>query len=161
MNEVDNFLKQNGISIPSLKRNTLNIAKANAPVDTGNLRQNAITRKSRKKLEWTINYSSSQAYYVGYLNEGKPRKGGVVPHKHKGFIERTYNQLMLYMVSELESNKDFQLQSRANAKDMARQSSLVNRRSKMLRAELETQRESRRLRSIERYTQALEEELTN
>lgn len=160
MNPTEQFLKDNGISISSLKRNTLNIAKSNAPVDTGNLRQNAITKKSRGNLKWTINYSASQAYYVEYLNEGKPRKGGVTPHKHKGFIERTYNQVMLYMLSEFEKDKRFKERSRANARDTARQASLVNRRSRMLVAELEDAREKRRIRSISRYFNDVEAELT-
>lgn len=75
-----------------LKRKLLAMARAYAPMDTGNLRYNAIKGKAwTNPNKFIINYSTVDAYYIEYL-ENKEFAGGseTKKNKHKGFIEKTY-----------------------------------------------------------------------
>lgn len=149
--EVREFLNENGISLLKVKSDTLNIARKGAPVDTGNLRLNAINKFNRGSYKWRINYNYFLANYVIPLNEGwKSKQTGQVHDKHKGFIGKTNEEITIYILSVFEKNDKFKNRSRAYANDISSQASLVNRRSKILLKELETQRENRKLRSIRR-----------
>jgi HK97 gp10 family phage protein len=70
-----------------------NIAKSFAPVDSGNLRENAIKITKRTKNGFTINYSYINAYYIQYVEDGTPNQ------KAQHFIRDTY----LYIVEYLNS----------------------------------------------------------
>ena len=75
---------------PIIKYRTLAIAKGMAPVDTGNLRHNAISLKRVKSNSWAINYSTQRATYLEPLEEGWSNpKTGEVYQPHKGFISKT------------------------------------------------------------------------
>jgi hypothetical protein len=85
---------------PIIKYRTLAIAKSLAPVDTGNLRHNAISLKSVKSDSWSINYSTYQATYLIPLVEGWTSKNG---NRHYGhdFISRSVPEICSYLISEL------------------------------------------------------------
>jgi len=91
----------------SIKRRLLNQAQRMAPHDTGNLRFNAIRgRKWSNKNNFVINYSSQDAYYVEYLEEGQ-YAGGVKgkPNLNKGFIFDTVGALERMLIGHFEKGK--------------------------------------------------------
>ena len=63
---------------PIVKYRTLAIAKSFTPVDTGNLRHNAVKLRNVKNDSWSIHYSSIDADYIEHVEEGtfrnKPQK---------------------------------------------------------------------------------------
>ena len=75
----------------SVAEATLNIAKALAPMDTGNLRHNAISiknfRRTRSGAKWVIHYSPRDANYLEPLITGRTNKAGkrVTPRRY--FVE--------------------------------------------------------------------------
>ena len=81
---------------PIVKYRTLAIAKSLTPIDTGNLRHNATKLSRVKENSWSINYSSSDAYYVGVLEDGAKYKNGTIRAPRK-FIERTSLVLARYL----------------------------------------------------------------
>ena len=75
---------------------SLNIAKSLAPIDSGNLRHNAI-KLLRRKNGFTIKYSAVDAYYITFQEEGFVHyKSKAVVDTNKGFISRTYLTLSNY-----------------------------------------------------------------
>lgn len=97
-----------------IKRKMLNIAKRMSPIDSGNLRFNAIRgSKWLNKNEFTISYSESKAPYVEILQdstwEGKPIRRKNI---HKGFIDRTVLEIIRglklhYSGQGLKGQKEF------------------------------------------------------
>jgi len=87
---------------PSIKNQTLYIAKGHSPVDTGNLKYNAIRRRNSRPNSWSITYSTSDAYYVEILEDGtldgKEVKGRV-PRK---FIARTSLEIASFLTRYYE-----------------------------------------------------------
>jgi hypothetical protein len=75
-----------------LKRKLLRFAQLRAPIDTGNLRHNAIKGKFwNDKNNFVINYSDTDANYIGYLEETTYKnKDKTKQNIHKGFILATY-----------------------------------------------------------------------
>ena len=79
---------------------SLRIAKSLAPIDSGNLRHNAIKLLHRKN-GFTIKYSGVDAYYIQFVEEGTNGK-----RKQKGqhFILNTYLNLVNYFAN-IDDNK--------------------------------------------------------
>jgi len=75
-----------------MKRNLLAYARGRAPIDTGNLRYNAISGKFLSdKNKFTIAYSSMDANYLEALEESSFAGGSKTKiNKHKQFILQTY-----------------------------------------------------------------------
>ena len=71
---------------------SLNIAKSLAPIDSGNLRHNAI-KLLRRRNGFTIKYSGVDAYYIQFVEEGTSKQ------KAQGFILNTYLQLSNYFAN--------------------------------------------------------------
>lgn len=124
---------------PIIKYRTLNMARALAPIDTGNLRYNAINIRKNNKNKWTINYSSKQAFYIAPLQEGwTDKRTGKTHDMHKGFINNTVILLTNYLYDYLSgsrSNKYFKYRGMANDTGNTWKREMVNLRSKMLYAE--------------------------
>lgn len=83
------------MEIPAIVRyRSLAIAKGFAPVDSGNLRHNAIKLRNVRKDGFTIYYNANDAYYIQAVEEGIKQ-----PAQH--FVRRTYlelaSQLQNYM----------------------------------------------------------------
>jgi len=74
------------------------IAKSLAPRDSGNLRENAI-RVIRRKNGFTINYSTVDAYYIQFVEEGTTKQ------KAQNFIARTYIELSNYFANVEKGNE--------------------------------------------------------
>ena len=74
-----------------------NIAKGLAPIDSGNLRYNAIKIKNRTQNSFTLNYSLTDAYYIEFLEEGTKNKDGSVKMNATHFIENTIHHLVIYL----------------------------------------------------------------
>jgi hypothetical protein len=77
---------------------SLIIAKNNAPVKSGNLSQNAI-KLIRKKNGFTIKYSTIDAYYIQWVEDGS------IKQKGQHFILETYKQLAEYFANVEQGNK--------------------------------------------------------
>lgn len=87
---------------PIIKYRTLAIAKSLAPVDTGNLRHNAIKLIKSNGNSWGIKYDTQQANYIEPLQEGSKIKGSQKRNdRHKGFIDLTVAVLSTYVYGEL------------------------------------------------------------
>jgi hypothetical protein len=86
---------------------TLQIAKGSTPIDTGNLRHNAIFLKdfrvNKDGATWRINYSSRNANYIDPLNYGwnKPNGGKV---RGRFFIETATLNISRYIKGQLTNN---------------------------------------------------------
>jgi HK97 gp10 family phage protein len=74
-------------------RDSLRIAKSMSPIDSGNLRENAIKIVNRSKNGFTIRYSSSDAYYIDFVEYGTKYQDA------QKFIEKTYIQIATYFAS--------------------------------------------------------------
>ena len=86
----------------------LKIAKGNAPVDSGNLRHNAIFLKdfhlTKDGFEFRINYSSRNANYIDPVNFGWTSPSGVfVTGKH--FIEKATIDIAQYIRGTLTNKR--------------------------------------------------------
>ena len=85
---------------------TLQIAKGSTPIDTGNLRHNAIFLKdfrvNKDGATWRINYSSRNANYIDPLNYGwnKPNGGKV---RGRFFIETATLNISRYIKGQLST----------------------------------------------------------
>jgi len=76
----------------------LGLAQYIAPMDTGNLRYNAI-RKEMRSNGFTIRYSLQDAFYIYFLEEGTRKFQG-----HKGFIGgQTVPAIAGFLYSKYES----------------------------------------------------------
>lgn len=71
---------------PMLRYRCLGFAKGMSPVDSGNLRHNAIRLTKVKKDGFTILYDSSKAHYIEAVEEGEGQPA-------QKFIFRTYLEL--------------------------------------------------------------------
>jgi HK97 gp10 family phage protein len=71
---------------------SLNIARDLSPIDSGNLRHNAI-KLLRRKNGFTIKYSSVDAYYIEFVEEGTSKQ------KAQHFISNTYVTLANYFAN--------------------------------------------------------------
>ena len=69
------------------------IARYLAPKDTGNLSRNAIKIRNRTQNSFTLTYSATDAYYIGFVNEGTKHQ----PAQH--FIENTVQHIVVYLNS--------------------------------------------------------------
>lgn len=76
---------------PIVKYRTLAMAKATTPIDTGNLRHNATRLKKVRSDSWTINYSSDEANYIEFVEEG------TVKQPAQRFIYNTSLMLAMYL----------------------------------------------------------------
>jgi hypothetical protein len=78
-----------------IKRQLLNKAKRMSPIDTGNLRFNAIKgMKWNNPNEFTIYYDSTEANYIEYLEESTfAGRSKTKKNRHKDFIKRTAIEL--------------------------------------------------------------------
>ncbi len=77
---------------------SLIIAKSLAPIDSGNLRHNAI-KLLRHKDGFTIKYSAVDAYYIEFVEEGTSKQ------RPQYFIERTYIALSNYFANVDDGNE--------------------------------------------------------
>ncbi len=77
---------------------SLNIAKSLAPIDSGNLRHNAI-KLLRRKNGFTIKYSAVDAYYIEFVEDGTKNQ------KAQRFIENTYKTLSEYFANVGKGNE--------------------------------------------------------
>ena len=80
----------------AIKVNTFRIAQGNAPIDTGNLRFNAMKLSKVKDSSWSITYSLDDAYYIEILEEGT-LNGTDTTRKATKFIEKTSKLLASYL----------------------------------------------------------------
>jgi len=69
---------------------SLRIAKSLAPIDSENLRYNAIRVTNRNSNGFTITYSSVDAYYIQFVEDGTEYQ------EAQHFIENTYINLSNY-----------------------------------------------------------------
>ena len=78
-----------------LKKTILRRAKLNAPIDSGNLRHNAIKGKHwNNPNKFTVHYSSQDAHYIEFQEEGfRHYKTGKIVAKNRHFIMETYIEL--------------------------------------------------------------------
>lgn len=79
----------------SIKKALLNKARRMAPVDTWNLRLNAMKGKNwNDPLNFTIAYDTADAYYIEYLEDYEMAGGSDTKRNiHKGFIRQTTLEL--------------------------------------------------------------------
>jgi len=77
---------------------SLRIAKSLAPVDSGNLVHNAIRVVNRSSRGFTIQYSSLDAYYIKFVEEGTAKQSA------QGFIKNTYLHLSEYFYNVGNNN---------------------------------------------------------
>jgi len=74
-----------------LANTTLDIAKGLAPIQTGNLRHNAISirnfRKTKDGAKWVIHYSPRDAHYLEPLITGRRNKKGERVTGRRYFVE--------------------------------------------------------------------------
>ena len=82
---------------PIIKYRTLAMAKSFTPIDTGNLRHNAVHLRKVKSDSWSIAYDTSDAYYVEILEDGTLDGAEVNGRKPKKFISRTSLVLARYL----------------------------------------------------------------
>jgi hypothetical protein len=82
---------------PIVKYRTLGMAKSFTPIDTGNLRHNAVHLRKVKSDSWSITYDTSNAYYVEILEDGTLSGATVKGRKPKKFISRTSLVLARYL----------------------------------------------------------------
>lgn len=120
---------------PFVKYNTYLIAKGNAPVDTGNLKENAIRLTRVKENSWTINYDTRQALYIEPLEEGSKYMEG------RRFIYATANEIALYLKRTFEGKTMPRKNMRTIARGLIDTTSTIDK----------YRREDRRIESILRY----------
>ena len=105
-----------------IKRKLLNKAKRNAPIDSGNLRFNAIRGGLwTNKNKFRITYDTSVAHYVEYLEENAYAGGSTTKlNKNRKFIEKTVIELKNDLVSYYNKGKEpFRKRSYSENKDNA------------------------------------------
>jgi hypothetical protein len=91
---------------PIIKYRTLAIAKASAPVDSGNLRHNAIFLTKVKMNKWTIRHSTKQASYLIPLIEGWTNSKTGANYEGNDFIgSQSVPKIVSYLISEFDSTK--------------------------------------------------------
>jgi hypothetical protein len=83
---------------PFVKYETLQIARAMSPEDTGNVKYNAIHLRNVTNKGWTIAYSTSDAYYLVYLEDD-------ANNKHAGFIKNTAEVIAGYIAYRVAGRK--------------------------------------------------------
>lgn len=89
------FINDMGMKVDELT--CLNIAKGLSPIDTGNLRFNAINSYEQPN-GFVINYSLAAAYYIRLLEEG------ISSMKHVGFIaNKTVPAIASYLYAKYAS----------------------------------------------------------
>jgi hypothetical protein len=86
----------------------MSYAKAMAPVDTGNLRDNAIKGKRyNDPMRFTIHYSGMDAYYLHYLEVAEYAGGSKTKkNEHKGFIYDTYLGIINILNAHFNEGKE-------------------------------------------------------
>ena len=78
---------------------SLRIAKSLAPIDSGNLRNNAI-KLLRRKNGFTIKYSGIDANYIQFVNDGTSKQ------KAQHFVENAYYTLVNYFANVEDNNME-------------------------------------------------------
>lgn len=97
-----------------IKKKLLNVAKRMSPIDSGNLRFNAIKGSSwNNKTKFTITYDENIAPYLEILQDST-WEGKAIQRRniHKGFIDQTVLEIIRglqlhYSGKGLKGNKDF------------------------------------------------------
>ena len=87
---------------PSIKNQTLYMAKGMSPIDTGNLRYNAIRKRNSKPNSWSISYSTSDAYYIEILEDGTLDGKEVKGRKARKFIALTSIEIANFLTRYYE-----------------------------------------------------------
>ncbi len=90
-----------------LKKRILNFCKQRAPIDTGNLRHNAIYgREWSDKNKFRITYDTRDANYIEYLEESTfKNKDHTKMNRNKYFIQGTYLGLSWMLQKYYRDNK--------------------------------------------------------
>lgn len=112
---------------PIIKYKTLGIAKSIVPVDTGNLKYNAIKITRNRPSKWTINYSSKEANYLEYVNDGTRNQRG------QRFVNDAVGMIAYYLTREFNNeNPHFPLKSTKEEGKNTLRRDMRNMRSNML-----------------------------
>lgn len=113
---------------PFIKYSTYQIAKGMTPVDTGNLRHNAVRLRNVQSNSWTINYDTTQASYIEPLEEGSIN---MIPRR---FIRTTANLIALYLKRQLTGRGTSQLHRNImrNSLDVASKEEKIRREERRI-----------------------------
>ena len=154
---VQNYLKENGISIRKVKIDTLKIAQNKAPKDTGNLAFNALRKHSRGTYKWTIKYDTLDAYYITPLQTGwTDKRTGKFHSKHKNFIGKTVGDIGMYLFYVFQpSGSELSKKRKEIASRISRdaRSSVLQQKNKLI--EFQNARDYRNLKSISRVLSSI------
>lgn len=94
----------------SLRLSCVNIARKNAPIDTGNLMYRGIYSMATRN-GFKVVWDSRSAYYLPFVNEGKnpfaPNSPKVI--RNKGFVDRGFMEIFKFLQSYCNGENVFNL----------------------------------------------------
>jgi hypothetical protein len=95
-------------------------ARRMSPEDTGNVKWNATRgKKWNVPTEFTINFSTADAYYIQYLQENLFAGGSInKKNKHKAYITKIYLELANDLQNIFNNNMKYKRSKRPSSQDI-------------------------------------------